>query len=461
MKLLLWLSLLGSIFLMDVGAVEPAPAKGPVVVVPLRTEVSDAQFFLLRRALKEAERDGASAFIIDMETPGGAVDSALRNMEALQKTKVPTYTYINDRALSAGALIALATQKIYMAPTAVIGAAAPVMAGGQDLPQTMTDKTVSMLAATARAAAQKNGHNSDIAEAFVKKEKEVKIGEVVIDKADSLLTLSADEATRQYDGKPLLAAGTAATLEELLSKAGLTGPVRRIEPTGFEQLALWITALAPIFLLGGIVGAYMEFKTPGFGLPGILGLICFAIFFTGHYLAGLAGWEVMAVFVIGVLLVLGELFLHPGTIVPGLVGALMMVGALIWAMIDRYPGDAWWPTSEMLTRPLINLGIAFLGGIFAIYLLAKMLPKTSLYGHIVLGAASGAATASRVPIVNSRVPVGSVGIAHTMLRPSGKAEFDGLPCDVVTSGDFIDPGAKVRVVAVDGTRVVVEATGGS
>jgi membrane-bound serine protease (ClpP class) len=453
-----WTFFLCSALFVNVLAGEVIATPGPVIVVPLRTEVSDAQFFLLRRALKEAERDGASAFVIDMETPGGAVDSAMKNMDALQKATVPTFTYVNDRALSAGALIALATQKIYMSPTAVIGAAAPVMVTGQDPPETMKDKTVSMLSATARAAAQKNGHNSDVAEAFVAKEKEVKIGDVVIDKADSLLTLSAAEATRLYDGKPLLAVGTAATIEEMLEQAGLTGSVRRIEPTGFEQLALWITALAPLFLLGGIVGAYMEFKTPGFGLPGFLGLICFAIFFFGHFVAGLAGWEVAAIFALGLLLVLGEIFLHPGTIIPGLLGALLMVGALIWAMIDRWPGDGWWPTGDMLTRPLVNLGIAVLGGAGAIYVLAKVLPKTSLYHYIVLGAASGAASASRVPVVNSRVPIGAVGVAHTTLRPSGKADFDGQHCDVVTAGDFIDPGAKVRVVAVDGTRVVVEQT---
>jgi membrane-bound serine protease (ClpP class) len=456
MNFLLRLTLVCGVLLAQLAAAEPAAAPGPVIVVPLRTEVSEAQFYLLRRALKEAEREGASALVIDMKTPGGAVDAAMKNMEALQKTAVPTVTFINDQALSAGALIALATQKIYMAPTAVIGAAAPVLATGQDPPETMKDKTVSVLGATARAAAQKNGHNSDVAEAFIQKEKEVKIGEVVIDKADSLLTLSAAEATRLYDGKPLLALGTAETIEDVLKLAGLSGTVRRVEPTGFEQIALWITALAPLFLLGGIVGAYIEFKTPGFGLPGFLGLVCFGVFFFGHFVAGLAGWEVAAIFALGLLLVIGEIFIHPGTVIPGLLGALLMVGALIWAMIDRYPGDAWWPSGDVLIRPLINFGIATLGGLGAIYALAKLLPKTSLYHHIVLDAASGAAAASRVPVVNSRVPIGAVGLAHTTLRPSGKADFDGHHCDVVTDGDFIDPGVKVRVVAVDGTRVVVE-----
>ena len=218
----------------------------------------------------------------------------------------------------------------------------------------MNEKTVSALSAMARAAAEKSGHRVDLADAFISKEKEVKIGDAVIDKADSLLTLSAQEAAKMYDGKTLLAAGIADSLDAMLKQAGLTGPVQTVEPSGFEQVAFWITALAPLFLLGGILGAYIEFKTPGFGLPGILSACCFLIFFTGHYLAGLAGWEVGALFIVGLLLVIGELFLHPGTVIPGLVGALLMVAALLWAMIDRYPGEPFLPTTEMLMRPLVN-----------------------------------------------------------------------------------------------------------
>jgi membrane-bound serine protease (ClpP class) len=440
-----------SALLAPVSAAEP----GPVVVVPLKTEVSAAQFFFLRRALKQAEREGASAFVIDMETYGGDVKAAIDNMDALLKTRVPTFTYINPRAISAGALIALATQKIYMAPSGVIGAAAPVMAGGEDLPKTMTEKAVSMLSAMARAAAEKNGHRAELADAFINKEKEVKIGEVVIDKGDSLLTLSAPEAVKLYDGKPLLAAGVADSLEAMLQQAGLTGRVETVQPSGFEQVAFWITALAPVFLLGGLLGAYIEFKTPGFGLPGFVSVCCFAVFFTGHYIAGLAGWEVGALFFVGLLLVLGELFLHPGTIIPGLVGALLMVGALLWAMIDRYPGEPFLPTTEMLMRPLVNLAVAFLFSLLAAYWLAKYLPRTSLYHHIVLERAVGGSLPSAVPAA-SPADLGQAGIARTMLRPAGKAEFGGHVLDVVTQGDFIDPGSHVRIVAVDGLRVVVE-----
>lgn len=425
-------------------------------MVPIKTEISAAQFFFLRRALKEAEREKASAVVIDMDTYGGEVKAANNSMDALLKTRVPTFIYINPRAISAGALIALATQKIYMSPGASIGAAAPVMSGGEDLPKTMTDKTVSALSAMARAAAEKNGHRPELADAFISKDKEVKIGDVVVHKADSLLTLTATEAAKIYNGKPLLAVGVADSLEEMLKSAGLTGPVKTIAPTGFEHVAFWITALAPLFLLGGILGAYLEFKTPGFGLPGILSAFCFTVFFTGHYLAGLAGWEVGALFVVGLLLVLGELLIHPGTVIPGLAGALLMVGALVWAMIDRYPGEPFLPTTDMLARPMINLGVAVLLAIVAGISLAKYLPRTSLYHHIVLESSVHGSPAIASMAGASPVQLGQSGTARSTLRPAGKAEFGGHTVDVITQGDFIDPGSAVRIVALDGLRVVVE-----
>ena len=429
---------------------------GPVIVVPIRTEISSAQFFFLRRALKDAERRHASAIVLDMDTYGGEVKAAIDSMDALMKTQVPTFTFINDKAISAGSMIALATQKIYMAPTAVIGAAAPVMSGGEDLAKTMADKTVSMLSAKVRAASQKNGHSAEIAEAFISKEKEIKIGDIVIDRADSLLTLSAEEAATFYNGKPLLAEAVVGTIEELLQRAGIAGKIERLEPTGFEQLAFWITALSPLLLLGGMIGAYIEFKTPGFGVPGIIGLTCFALFFAGHFVAGLAGWEVVVCFAIGVALVVGELFLHPGTVIPGLVGALMMFGALVWAMIDRYPSQPLWPTEDMLLRPMINVGIAIVGSGALIAVLVKYLPSSPLYRRIALVSALPGGDGSAIPQSARSVHAGMTGSAKTMLRPSGKADFAGHPVDVVTEGGFIEAGATVRVVLVEGARVVVE-----
>jgi len=195
------------------------------VVIPLRGEVSQAQFFFLRRILKAGEAADASAFILDMDTPGGELGAAVEILQALLKVKAPTFTYVNPNAGSAGALIALGTKQIWMAPVSAIGAAAPVMGGGQEIPETLGAKIVSYYSGYFRSAAENNGHNPEIAEAFINKEKAVKIGGREIDKRGELLTLSAQEAAEKIGGRPLLAAGIADSVADLVQAAGLQGPV--------------------------------------------------------------------------------------------------------------------------------------------------------------------------------------------------------------------------------------------
>lgn len=281
--------------------------KGDVVIVPLHGEISPSLLMFLRRAEKLAKTNGASAIIFDMNTYGGRLDSAEEISNVLNHATIPTYTFINTNAGSAGSLIALASQHIYMAPVSAIGAAAPVLSTGEDLPVTQREKTISYWSALVRGSAVKNGHNPDVGEAFMNKEKEVKIGDRVVHRKGTLLTLNAQEAAEKINGKSLLADGIANSIADLVQKAGLKGNVVSLGPTGFEQLAFWITALAPLLLLGGIIGAYLEFKIPGASVPGIISAVCFALFFLGHYLAGLAGWEVVALFILGMVLVIIEI----------------------------------------------------------------------------------------------------------------------------------------------------------
>src|SRR5882762_6172747 len=379
MKKLSMLVLIAVLSALEMGQAREVIHKGDVVVAPISGEISPSLLAFLRRALKTAETSGASAIIFEMNTYGGRLDSAEEITSALNHATIPTYTFINSNAGSAGALIALATQHIYMAPVSAIGAAAPVLPTGEDLPLTQREKTISYWSALIRSSAMKNGHNPDLGEAFMNKEKEVKIGARVIHPKGTLLTLNAQEATEQINGKPLLADGIADSITDLTRKAGLKGNVVSIDPTGFEQLAFWITSLAPLLLLGGIIGAYLEFKIPGATLPGIVSAICFALFFLGHYLAGLAGWEVMALFVLGVVLVLIEiLFFAHSTIVFGVVGVFLMLASLLWTMIDRYPGQNFFPTGEMLAMPLLNMFIGIVGSFIVIALLARYLPRTSI-----------------------------------------------------------------------------------
>src|SRR5438128_5623062 len=438
--------------------------KGDVVVVPLRGEISPSLLMFLRRAEKAAENSGAAAIIFEMNTYGGRLDTAEEITSVLNHATIPTYTFINSNAGSAGSLIALATQHIYMAPVSAIGAAAPVLPTGEDLPATEREKTISYWSALIRSTAIRNKHNPDIGEAFMNKDKEVKIGDRVIHPKGTPLTLNAQEATEQINGKPVLADGVADSIVDLTQKAGLKGNIVSLDPSGFEQLAFWITALAPLLLLGGIIGAYLEFKIPGASLPGIISAVCFALFFLGHYLAGLAGWEAVALFVLGIVLVLIEiLFFAHSTIVFGVVGAFLILASLLWAMIDRYPGETFFPRPAMLAVPLRNLFLALVGAAIVIWLLARYLPRTSIYRRFALMITNppgpSLAGAPRQFATALSLAPGTQGVSLSILLPSGKARFAGHVVDVVTEGEYVAPNTPITVIQTDGMRVVVKSAG--
>ena len=338
--------LAGSLSLGTAVAAGDEVRRGDVVVIPLQGEVSPSLALFIRRAEKTAESGGASAIILDMNTYGGQLDAAEEITSILNHATIPTYTYVNSNAGSAGSLIALSTKHIYMAPVSAIGAAAPILSTGQDLPPTEKEKTISYWSALVRSTALRNGHDPDIGEAFMDKDKEVKIGNRVIHPKGSLLTLSAQEATEKVNGKPLLADGIAESITDLTRKAGLKGEVVQFEPSGFEQLAFWLTQLSPLLLLGGILGAYLEFKIPGVRhCRNHLDYLFCALFsralFRRAWPAGKPSRSSSSVFVF----VLVEiLFFGHSTIVFGVVGVLLMFASLLWAMIDRYPGQNFLPT---------------------------------------------------------------------------------------------------------------------
>jgi membrane-bound serine protease (ClpP class) len=435
--------------------------KGDIVVIPVQGEIGPSLFFFFRRGIKLAEAGQAGAVILDMNTYGGRLDSAEEITSALNQLQIPTYTFINTNAGSAGALIALATKHIYMAPVSAIGAAAPVLSTGQDLPETEREKTVSYWSALVRGMASRNGHNPEIAEAFMNKEKEVKVGDRVVHAKGSLLSLNAQEASEVINGKPLLADGVVQSIEELTKKANLNGQRVQLEPSGFEQLAFWITALAPLLLLVAIVCAYLEFKIPGATLPGVISGICFVLFFLGHYLAGLAGWEAPVLFALGVALVLAEvLFFAHSTIVFGVIGVALILASLFWAMIDRYPDQPIVPSTHVLLVPMMNLAIAIVASFIVIALLARYLPRTSFYRRFALMAANPSGPSFSAPRQwDTGLPIapGAEGIAVTTLRPSGKAQFGDRVIDVITGGEFITAQTAVIVSEIDGMRVLVRA----
>lgn len=455
-----------------IGLAAPAPARGPelpgnlsakkVYVLPIRDDIMPPLVYVVRRGVKEAMEAKADVLVIDMETNGGRVDVTEEIIGIIGKFPGQTVTFVNKKAFSAGAFISFATQKIYMAPQSVIGAAAPVMAapggGVQDIGGTMEIKTSSAISALVRANAEKNGHNPKVADAMVKKTTKLVIDDQVINKEGDILTLTNQEAERKFGepAKTLLSAGTVASLDALLKQlVSLEAKVVRIEPSGMEKLASWVNTISPILLIIGIAGVYIEFKTPGFGLPGIIGITAFAIYFFGGYVAGLTGLEWVAVFIVGIAFVVLELFFFPGTLVLGLTGFALILVALVMAMVDIYPGGSTLPTLPQLTVPLNDLALAAVGAFLLILVLSRVLPRTSLYHALVSRGASGVRTEAALATMQQQ-RLGQVGLALSTLRPGGKAQFGSQIVDVVTQGDLIEKGSQVRVIGSSGHEAVVE-----
>lgn len=447
-------------------AAEPAaPPPRLVYVVPVKGMIESALLYVMRRGVLEAEQSGAQAIVLVMDTPGGTLKAAGDIVHLLQRSSIPTYTFVEKDAFSAGAIIALSTDHIYMAPGSVIGDAMPIMmspmGGAQEMPEAIEEKTVSAVSAMIRAAAQENGHDPQLAEAMVRRELEYKIGEEVISPAGQLLTLTNLEAEREV-GPPearrrLLSAGTVADVPSLLKAIGLEGAtVRELEVTSAERIARFIAALAPLLLMAGLLGLYIEFKTPGFGLPGILGLLALALFFWGHHIAGLAGMEEMVIFLIGIVLIAVEVFVLPGFGIPGVIGICLVIWSLLNAMTQRLPGGSWVPDLQDLRVPTFNLSLGIILAAGAAMMLARFLPTSPVFRWLVLTQATRSAAGYTAAASTSDL-LGQRGTALTALRPAGTAIVGERRLDVVTRGAFIEQGQGVRVVEAHGSRVVVEA----
>jgi membrane-bound serine protease (ClpP class) len=438
-----------------------------VYIIPVREDVMPPMVYLIRRGIKEAIEAKADLVVLDMDTNGGRVDVTREIIDILNQFKGETVTYVDKSAFSAGAFIAVATQRIFMAPQSVIGAAAPIMlspggASVEKLPDTFETKMTSAVRAMVRTSAEKNGYNIAVVEAMIDKTRELKIDGEVLNEKGQILTLTNVQAEKEYGNppKPLLSSGTVESVEALLRKLDFEGRERYdIKPTGAEQLATWLNAISPLLLIIGVLGLYIEFKTPGFGLPGIVGIAAFAFYFLGGYLAGLSGAEWLAVFILGLILVALEFFVFPGTFALGLAGTVLMLVALIMAMVDLYPvpgpGMPRLPSLPQLRLPVQNLAIAMAGSIVMVLLLARWLPRTSIYRTVVSQSASGVSSVARQEQQQAS-RLGQMGVTISVLRPGGKAKFGEEILDVISQGEMVGKDRSVKIIGHSGTEAIVE-----
>jgi membrane-bound serine protease (ClpP class) len=422
------------------------PRKTPLVYeIPIRDKIEPALLYVVRRGVTEAEKEKASAVVFVMDTPGGGVKEAREIISLIGELNMPSYTFVEKDAYSAGAIIALSTKHIYMAPGSVIGAATPLVmspfGGVEKMPDAIEEKMTSAVAAMVRAAAEQGGHDPQLGEAMVRRAMEYKVGTNVLSKAGELLTLTDQEA------KGVLSEGTVKDVSAMLEQAGLpNAEIRTLEITPAEKIARVIAAFAPILLMIGLGGIYLEIKTPGFGLPGILGTTALVFFFFGHHIAGLAGMEDVVIFIIGFALLFIEVFITPGFGILGTSGIALILFSLLSAMTWKMPGH-FLPAfdSNTLQVAIRNLALGTVGTVVIGFLAGKYLPKSKVIRPLVLGQSTD--KAEGFIAANDRVELlGKEGIAEMNLRPSGRALFDGERINVIARGEFIEKGSAVRVI---------------
>jgi membrane-bound serine protease (ClpP class) len=453
---------------------------GKVVRITVGEEdlITPARFEFMTRTLERCTEEGAEAVIFDLDTPGGlAWDTTNLMMRDLQKLGPPSYAFINPRALSAGAMIAVATDAIYIAPAGSAGAATPIYSGGGEMGEAERAKMNSAIMGMARTVAKEKGHDPRVIEAMIDMDRELVVNGQVLCAKGEILTLDAEEATMLSDGKPLFAKAIASSLDEIKAAEGLKGETVTAEPVGFEQVAILITKYAAILILIGIAGAYMEMQAPGFGLPGFVSLIAFSLFFFGHYVAGsLVGHETtvaVVVFLLGAVLLLVEFFVLPGLLLPGIVGFLCIMGALVFTMsgwevppatpaaVEEVAEGGSSGFSFSLTTyatGLRNFAIGVCGAALLLIAFARYLPQIGPFKRFNLAATAGGSMAD-VPAVQqaAKVRVGDSGVTRSALRPYGTVEIAGEPMEATCESGYLQAGTAVRVREVSGTKITVEA----
>lgn len=462
--LLLFFVFLGQLF----GAEGAVPGKaeeesfaGKVVQIDIgEKDLSDGQSFKFwERVLERVAEEKAKAVIFNLNTPGGLAFPTKEFMSQIANLEMPTYTFIDPMAMSAGALIAISTDEIYMAPGSLVGSAALVNGSGMEMGDHMRAKIESFFNAHVRWITEKKGHRYEVIEAMMMiRNKERQIGSQIVPKGE-LLALTSSEAIEAMDEGTLFAVAEVKDIESLLKLKGLSNDeVVTASPTGFERIAWWVASVSGVLILIGLGGGYLEMKTPGFGIGGVISLIAFSIFFFGNYLAGnMAGYELVAIFVVGLALIAVEIFIIPGFGVAGITGLVMVVGSLAFAMVDKVQWqNREWNGEGMLAAlegPALHLAGGILGSLIVLYFVMRYLPDLPFFNRIQMKEALPSGTG--VTIANH---VGEVGEAFTDLRPAGKMMIGDQVFDVVAEGDFVSKGDSVEVIKEDGMGMSVRRT---
>ena len=383
----------------------------------------------VKRALEEAVLNKAKAVILEIDTFGGRVDAATQIRDKIMSLNIPSTAYVKNRAWSAGALIALSAEYIIMDKGASIGAAEPIPSD---------EKNISALRAEFTSTASSRGRSEDIAAAMV--DKDVEINGII--EKNKILTLNAEQAL-----KLKFVDGIYSNIEEVLNFLNLKdAKIVYIYPNWAENISRFITnpVVSPLLLSIGFLGLIIEFWTLGWGIAGSIGIISLSLFFGGHIIVGLAGFETIILFVVGLLLLLAEIFFIPGFGLAGISGIAAILASIFL-------------TFGNIIQAAYSILIALIVSVIGFFLLIKYVPSTRTWRKFVLSTEQKKELGYIVGTRDLKRLTGEKGVSITPLRPSGIVEVNGKKINVLTRGEYVDSNTKIKIISVEGNKIVVEA----
>src|SRR5690625_628978 len=402
-----------------------------VYVIPVENEVERGLEAFLVRSTDEAIEAGADHIIFEIDTPGGRVDSAGQIGKLLQEIDIPTTAFIENQALSAGSYIALNSNTIYMRPNATMGASGVITSDGNAADK----KAQSAWVAAMKSAAE--AQDRDPLYAIAMADESIDLPEYGAPKGEFLTLSSKDAVEVSY------AEGIVQNRSALLNELDLqNATLKEMETSIAEEIARFVTSpiVIPILLSVASLGLIVELYTPGFGVAGTMGLVALVLFFYGHIIAGLAGMETVILLITGIIFIILEFFV-PGGIL-GIIGVCAIVVSLFMSGYD-------------LTHMGLSILVAIIVGIMAFVILYRRADaEKGIFRKIILKDRTMTEEGYISTNVRSDL-IGREGFSLTTLRPSGIAEVDGERVDVVTEGAYIEEGKKIKVIAVEGMRIIV------
>lgn len=434
--LMLGILLMSTVLVQPAAATEGSAETGAVYVLPVKQTIEQGLENVLKRGFSEAAVSKAGLIVLEINTPGGRVDTAERISELIQGSEIPVVAYIQGNAASAGSYIALSADKIVMKPGSMIGAAALVDGLGNHIED---PKLIAAWKSDMASVAEANGRNPQIAEGMVDTKIEVRMDEIgKVKQQGEIIALTSEEAL-----KTGYADHIASSRQEVIQWMGYgTDDVFEVNKTPLERFAEFLTNpwVQVLLLFLGIAGVVIELLVPGFGVPGIVGIVAFGLYFFGNYAAGFAGYETWLLFIIGLVLLMIEIFV-PSYGILGLLGSISLITGVVRAAYDT-------------SHALLSLGIAAAAASVIIVIVAIAFKDRGVWNKFIL---NENLTADRgySSVTNRDALTGKTGSSLTPLRPSGTVSIDGERFDVVTEGGFIEANKPIVVIKVEGGRVVV------